>query len=270
MEKIYVLCLAAVAFLFMVQPAAAYTEQQQVTLAVDSKLASVNGEVRFLKYPPFIVEGTTLVPLRFISTAFTAGVSWDPGSKTAHIVRDNMRIKISPGQFYATVNDHRVPLNISARVKEGTTFVPLRFISDILGARIGWNSQNRTINISMHVYRHDRAGFSFVCPGKLTLHSEGETFARFTGSGDRALVVEKLNSPQVNMQLIREKYPRAKVLLESNHELWVTDGNLTMLYKLVPQDDSCLSIIYGMAADRFSRLGRNEYELIINTLKIKG
>lgn len=267
MKKICFLCLAVITFLLLpVYPALATTEQHRVMLGIDSKLASVNDGVRFLKNPPFIVDGTTLVPLRFVSTAFLCPVNWDAGSKTAQITRGNMQIKISPGELHARVNNHRVPLNVAARVKEGTTFVPLRFLSDIMGAQIEWNNENQTINITMSIYKHNKTGISFVYPASLSVHSEDEKSVCFTGPGYRALKVEKITSPGINLQVIREEYPETSVLHESQRELLISKGNLTMLYRLVFRGEDTFLLTYGIAADQFDQLGRNEYELITSTL----
>jgi regulator of replication initiation timing len=58
------------------------SEVKVITMVVDEKEVMINGESVFLDVPPTIVEGRTLVPLRFISEAFGAEVEWDGVTRT--------------------------------------------------------------------------------------------------------------------------------------------------------------------------------------------
>lgn len=62
----------------------------QVQLSIGSRMAIVDGQIIELKDvpPPLIVKGRTLVPVRFISEAFGAQVSWDAATKTVTIAAD--------------------------------------------------------------------------------------------------------------------------------------------------------------------------------------
>ena len=58
---------------------------QTVILFIDRTDAYVNGALALLDVPATIVDGRTLVPLRFFSTAFGATVGWDGASRTVAI-----------------------------------------------------------------------------------------------------------------------------------------------------------------------------------------
>jgi hypothetical protein len=45
------------------------------------------------------------------------------------------------------VNGERVPLDVPAQVIAGHTMVPLRFLSEALGANVGWDGRTRTVEI---------------------------------------------------------------------------------------------------------------------------
>jgi hypothetical protein len=60
----------------------------QVTLTVGSTVAQVDGrQLDAMDVPPQVINGRTLVPLRFFANAFGAGVSYDGGTRTVHISR---------------------------------------------------------------------------------------------------------------------------------------------------------------------------------------
>lgn len=58
----------------------------KITMQIGNKTASVNGTLVALDVAPYIVNGRTLVPIRFISEAFGAEVVWDGTTKTVTII----------------------------------------------------------------------------------------------------------------------------------------------------------------------------------------
>ncbi len=56
-----------------------------IKLQINNKLASVNGKKVILDSPPQIINGRTMVPLRFIVESFSAHVEWDGGTQTITI-----------------------------------------------------------------------------------------------------------------------------------------------------------------------------------------
>ena len=58
---------------------------QKITAAINNTNAYVNGALRILNVPPVIIEGRTLVPVRFIATALGANVEWNSKTKTVVI-----------------------------------------------------------------------------------------------------------------------------------------------------------------------------------------
>jgi hypothetical protein len=56
-----------------------------ISLHIGSSQATINGQPQTLDVAPFIVGESTYVPLRFVSTALGAGVSWDEPNRTVVI-----------------------------------------------------------------------------------------------------------------------------------------------------------------------------------------
>ena len=59
---------------------------QEIKMQIGIKTAFVNGKATSLEVAPYIVNGRTLVPIRFISEVFGADVSWDGTTKTVTII----------------------------------------------------------------------------------------------------------------------------------------------------------------------------------------
>lgn len=58
----------------------------KITMQIGKKAATVNGKEIVLDVAPFIVNGRTLVPIRFISETFGAEVIWESSTKTVTII----------------------------------------------------------------------------------------------------------------------------------------------------------------------------------------
>jgi len=109
----------------------------------------VNGNrVNFPDAEPFIDDnGRTQVPVRFVSEALGAEVSWEGSTKTVTISQGDKEIKIVIGKKDYTINGEKNLMDTEALLKEDRTFVPVRFVSEGLGARVEWDSAVRTVYI---------------------------------------------------------------------------------------------------------------------------
>ncbi len=78
-------------------------EQIGISLQIGNEYATVNGEKVKLDSPPVIVNGRTMVPLRFISESIGAEISWQAETKSIHITQEKPEI-IKLERFYDFVS----------------------------------------------------------------------------------------------------------------------------------------------------------------------
>lgn len=92
-------------------------------------------------------EGRTFVPVRFVAERLGATVTWNHDTQEVLIELPGRRIELEIGRQTATVNGTAVELEIAPflfaaldrhRVLQGRTLVPLRLVSEGLGARVEW------------------------------------------------------------------------------------------------------------------------------------
>ncbi len=110
----------------------------------------VNGHKLIFDDPPVIENDRTLVPLRAIFEAMGVPVYWDESSSTVIAIKDDVEIKITVGSCSPTIDGKAVAIDVPARIINGRTFVPLRFISDAFGSNIDWFGNSRTIMVNSH------------------------------------------------------------------------------------------------------------------------
>jgi len=85
--------------------------------------------------------------MRAIFEAFDAKILWNQKTSTVTAIRDDITIVLKIGAKTATVNQQKVALDVPAQNLKGTTMVPVRFVSETLGAQVLWNQKTQTVNI---------------------------------------------------------------------------------------------------------------------------
>lgn len=108
----------------------------------------VNGRQVQFDVAPVIESGRTLVPMRAILEAIGATVKWDGATRTVTATRGGTTAILTIGSRTARINGQRVTLDVPAKVVDGRTLVPLRFLSERLGEKVDWDGQTRTITIT--------------------------------------------------------------------------------------------------------------------------
>lgn len=107
----------------------------------------VDGQLAQFDQPPIVVGARVLVPLRGIFERLGATVEWEPGTRTVLAVSGTTVVELVIGQRSARVNDRVVPLDVPAMIVRGRTLVPLRFVSESLGAEVQYQDATRTVLI---------------------------------------------------------------------------------------------------------------------------
>ena len=97
---------------------------------------------------PQVIKGSTMVPMRAIFDALGATVRWDGATMTITATKDATVVVLRIGNRTATINGNPVTLNEPAVIISGSTLVPLRFVSDALGATVRRDGATRTVIIT--------------------------------------------------------------------------------------------------------------------------
>jgi len=100
----------------------------------------------------YMKNGTTLVPMKPIFEALGATVSYDSATKKVTATKGSKKIVIGVGNktAYVDANGTTSTINLShpAEVYQGTTMVPLRFVSQALGAEVTFDEAKLTVYIT--------------------------------------------------------------------------------------------------------------------------
>lgn len=97
---------------------------------------------------PVIQRGTTMVPMRVIFEVLGADVEWDGNTRTITAKKAANTIRLTSGSRTATINGRTVSLNEPVSMINNRTMVPIRFVSEALGARVEWAAAASTVRIA--------------------------------------------------------------------------------------------------------------------------
>lgn len=107
----------------------------------------VNGQRVKSEQPPFIENGSTLVPARAILEQLGFLVRWNAKTQTIEGMKHEVEIQLSIGKKEALVNGESVQLEAAPAVVNGESFVPIRLIAESLHGHIDWDETARTITL---------------------------------------------------------------------------------------------------------------------------
>ena len=97
--------------------------------------------------PAIVVNDRTLVPLRGIFEALGAKVYWNGENESVTAIKDDINIYLQIGNKTATKNGKEIALDVPAQVVNDRTLVPVRFVSEALGAKVDWDDKNQAVLI---------------------------------------------------------------------------------------------------------------------------
>jgi hypothetical protein len=82
--------------------------------------------------------GTVLIPLRSMFEQMGATVSYDAGSKTVDVTKPGADVKVTVGSPEVIINGESRPLDVPPEIYQGSVVVPVRVISEGMGAYVQW------------------------------------------------------------------------------------------------------------------------------------
>jgi len=100
---------------------------------------------------PAIVEGRTLLPLRFAALAVGVNeddILWDSVRRTVTLLRGDRVVQLRIGDRNMTINGVVVPLEVPASIQNGRTVLPIRAIAQALRASVVWDGTARTVTVT--------------------------------------------------------------------------------------------------------------------------
>ena len=141
MKKRYSLWVFLAIFVVLQMTFVLAADEAEIKIFVNDR--QLNTEV-----PPVLEHNRVLVPLRAIFEALDADVKWDNNTQTVSASKNSNSIILQIDADQAYINNKAVKLEVNAKIVRDRTMVPVRFVSEALGAEVTWDQNNNTVRIS--------------------------------------------------------------------------------------------------------------------------
>ena len=148
--------LTVITIIFILCTSLSVSATSDISVYIDNKLTELTDANGYV-VKPFIRNGTTYVPLRGVSELLGCDVEWDGSNKTIKIYENSNH---NYETFRNWDNDIKVYFNseeiefknangvtVKPFIEDGTTYVPLRGISETLGCQVDWDSSEFAVRI---------------------------------------------------------------------------------------------------------------------------
>ncbi|WP_310499108.1 stalk domain-containing protein [Paenibacillus qinlingensis] len=119
------------------------------TYGISSQVSvNINGKVQSFEQAPAIVNGSTFTPLRAIFEAMGAKVDYDAATRSVTATKGSTIVKLTLDQRTVYVNGKPMELEEPARLVNGYTLAPARFVGETFGGTVNWDGATRTVSIT--------------------------------------------------------------------------------------------------------------------------
>jgi alpha-tubulin suppressor-like RCC1 family protein len=111
----------------------------------------VNSKDIQMNVSPQIIDNSVYVSIRGVFEALGAEVKWDSSKRNEVLItKGNLSIRLTAGESFAVVNGSRIKIGTPAKFLNDSIMVPLRLISETIGAKVEWDDPNYMVKIQVN------------------------------------------------------------------------------------------------------------------------
>ena len=174
---------------------------QKFSINVNQNPVTLNQEVGY----PYIQNDRTFVPIRVVGENLGYKVDWNQ-QKRVVTIKGSKTIQLPVGQSTALVNGKKVAIdprgNVQTTIRGSRTYVPLRFVSENMGAKVDYKRQagRHIINITQgnnQVARSKDDPEGYLRPGETKEQVLARAKASYTETNAPGKVSAKWIDPQL-------------------------------------------------------------------------
>lgn len=109
----------------------------------------INGKVQSLDQVPILKGNRAMVPLRGIFESLGAEVHFDQKTGRITVTKEKLKIMLKINSKSVDLNGQIKTIDVPAFTENDRTMVPLRFVSEAIGAEVKWDGTKNTVFINI-------------------------------------------------------------------------------------------------------------------------
>ncbi|SFR06939.1 copper amine oxidase N-terminal domain-containing protein [Desulfoscipio geothermicus] len=136
-------------------------DNHSVIFTIDSSTYQLDDQLKEMDAKPFIEDGRTYVPVRYMSEPFGIKVEWNKFLRLVTLTRDDTGVYLVVGVKKILVRngeDNAVDiakkiisegsdLDVAPVIRDGRTYLPARWVAEAFGYAVKWDDKTRTVAI---------------------------------------------------------------------------------------------------------------------------
>lgn len=123
--------------------------KKEVTLTEQVLKLSINNKLLIFKNEkPQLINDQLFVPAKKVFKTLNLMAYFNENDKTITISNENTLVQLTNNSTNVIVNGEEITIETAPYLSNGTTFVPVRLISELFGATIDWG-KGRTIELGI-------------------------------------------------------------------------------------------------------------------------
>lgn len=163
-------------------------EKVEIRFTVGDDILYINGQETKVETPYVVGAGVTLVPLRVITEAFGATVTWIESTQSIELTYPDVFIVLQINNPIAEVNQKAEQLLSAPELTAaGYTMVPLRFISETFGAVVTYDEATEAIT----VIKENNNEEQMTVQGTITEANIGDSYYQWSMENPKDMVITK-------------------------------------------------------------------------------
>lgn len=120
-----------------------------ISAGAQSVRITVDGSPLAAEIPPFIEDGVTYLAVRSVGDMLNADeVVWNEEEQSVVLSHNGSELKLMIGDELAYIDGEVLYTGAAPVIRGDRAFLPVRFIAETLGAKVGWESGTKTVLIS--------------------------------------------------------------------------------------------------------------------------
>ncbi|MCL2497411.1 MAG: stalk domain-containing protein [Symbiobacteriaceae bacterium] len=208
-------------------PRTVAAEKITMVFAINQSTYTINGVFTPMDVPPVIIEGRTMLPIRFVADPLGAAVGWDPDTSKVTVQLKDTKLELWIGQSNAVINGKTLPIdaanaNVRPLIINGRTMLPLRFVSENLGCDLDWDAVTQQVTL---VQRSDEADASLSLGSDLPEATAPLEIPEEWLTGDEGTIIIELDDDEPESPVVEDEKEDTPSL-SSNLPLILADEEL--------------------------------------------
>jgi endonuclease YncB( thermonuclease family) len=140
-KLILILCIFITAGLNQSELSSVHGAPREVAVVLDGRKLAFDMK-------PYIIDGTTLVPLRNFFEQLEAVVKWDQETKSVTVFHKDVIFKLAIDGKVVYKNDQSIPIRTPPQISDNTLYISIRELAEIMHFTVGWEENLRTVIVS--------------------------------------------------------------------------------------------------------------------------